>query len=123
MTHIPPYDVDSDLWQAFKLACSLQGLKVKEGLPKALLEFAEKYKSTQIKIDVKVIKNTKKNLLTFIYEEQIKSLLEEIIRAKKRKAYDWMERKKHDLFKILEKHPCLTPELADEVKTVLNNLT
>lgn len=116
-------EVSNEFWQVFRTTALLQGLKVKEAVPEALLLFVEKYKTANIQIDVKVFKNNKKNLLTFVYEEEIKNKLEALLQAKRRKApNDFIVKLKNDTLEILKKHPAISEDLAEQVVTVFKNI-
>lgn len=117
-------DVSDDLWKAFKVVIASQGLKVKDAMPLAIQEYVNAHKVSQVKIDFKVIQNTKKNLLTFVYEEELKNLLGAMIDAKKRKApAHFMEELKRKTLDIVKRHPTISKELADEIVTVFKTLT
>ncbi|MCK4482472.1 hypothetical protein KAU55_04550 [Candidatus Bathyarchaeota archaeon] len=116
-------EVPDDLWKAFKMVITSQGLKVKDAMPLALQEYVENHRVSQVKIDFKVIADAKKNLLTFIYEEELKLLIGEVVKAKQRKAPPrFMADLKNRIMEIVKKHPTMTKELAEEVVTVFKTL-
>ena len=115
-------EADKDLWDLFTTVAKMQGLKVKEAVPKALMLFVEKYKKKNVHVNIKVVKNTKRNLLTFVYEEEIRNNLKALIEAKKRDApNDFIVQLKNETLEIVKKHPALSEELAQEVVTVFRN--
>ena len=117
-------EVPDDLWKAFKMVITSQGLKVKDAMPLALQEYVENHKVSQVKINFKVIENRKKNLFTFVYEEELKVLLGEVIKAKKRKAPPrFMADLKNKIMDIVKKNPTITQDLADEILTIFKTLT
>jgi len=124
MKHVPPVEVDEDLWKAFKIVVATQGLKVKEAIPQALIEYIQNHSASQVKIDFKVIQDSKKNLLTFVYEEELQNLLSALIDAKKRNApRHFMEQKKKEILDLVKKHPAITKELADEIVQTFKQLS
>lgn len=117
-------DVDDDLWKAFKVVIASQGLKVKDAVPMAIQEFVKNHRVSQVKFNFKVIQDTKKNLLTFVYEEELKNLLGEMVKAKRRDApAHFMEDLRKKTLDIVKRHPTITKELADEIVTVFKTLT
>jgi len=117
-------DVPDDLWKGFKVVIASQGLKVKDAVPLAIQEYVNKHRVSQVKINFKVIHDAKKNLLTFVYEEELKTLLGAMIEAKKRKApAQYMEELKRKTLDIVKRHPTISKELAEEIVTVFKTLT
>jgi len=117
-------DVSDDLWKAFKVVIASQGLKVKDAMPLVLQEYVNAHKISQVKIDFKVIQDTKKNLLTFVYEEELKTLLGEMVKAKQRKApVPFIEDLRKRTLDIVKRHPTISKELAEEIVTVFKTLT
>jgi hypothetical protein len=116
-------DVPEDVWKAFKICCTLQGLKVKDGVLEALAEYIKAHQTEQVKVQFKVIQDKKKNLLTFVYETELRTLLTEIVKAQKREApRKYMDGLKDRLQDVVKKHPTLPPELADEVLAVFKTI-
>jgi len=116
-------EADDDLWKAFKIVTALLGLKVKEALPVAIQEFVKNHEPTQLKISFKVVEDRKKNLLTFIYETELKAILEALVDAKKRKAPpSYMKELKDRMLEIVKKHPTMPPQLADEIVQVFKQI-
>lgn len=116
--------VPDELWKAFKVCSALQGIKLKDALNQAIQEYIDSHKTSQIHIDFKVVQNQKKNLLTFVYEEELKNLLEEIVAAKKRNApKQYMEELKDRMLKIVKKHPTIPKDLAEEVLATFKAIT
>jgi hypothetical protein len=117
-------EVSKDVWAAFKIVAGLQGLKVKEAVPLALAEYVENHKGQQVQIDVAIVHEAKKNLLSFVYEEELSRLLNGMIEAKKRNApTSHINDLKRQALEILKKHPALPPSLAEEVVSVFKNMT
>jgi len=124
MKHVPPVEVDEDLWKAFRIVTATQGLKVKEAIPQALIEYIQNHSANQVKIEFKVMEDSKKNLLTFVYEEELQNLLSALIDAKKRNApRHFMEQKKKEILDLVKKHPAITKELADEIVQTFKQLS
>ncbi|MDW8034511.1 MAG: hypothetical protein RMI79_06250 [Nitrososphaerota archaeon] len=118
-------EVDADIWDAFKLISISQGLKVKEAIKQALLEYIENHKGNYQNIEIKIIENkeAKENILQVIYEEEIRDILKELINAKQRKAnISYINDLKTRLFDLLKKNSVISKELAEEVKITLKNL-
>ncbi|MDH5481583.1 MAG: hypothetical protein OEY22_01695 [Candidatus Bathyarchaeota archaeon] len=109
-------DIDNDVHKAFKIVSAMKGLKVKDALKQAMIEFIETHHSTDVQLDIKVIKNNKKNLLTFVFEEQIKGLVTSLIEAKKRNApRDYIQKLKNQALDLIKKHPEISEDLATEI--------
>jgi hypothetical protein len=109
-------DVPDDVWKAFKVCTALQGLKVKEAMNQAILDYVKVHESSQVKIDFKVVEDRKQNLLTFIYETELRSLIESVVKAKQRQAPEpYMKDLKNKMLEIVKKYPAMPKELADEV--------
>jgi hypothetical protein len=116
-------EVSDELWKAFRLVVEMQGLKIKDAMPEALSEYIQNHAVSEINIDLKVVENNKKNLLTIIYEEEIKTLLGSIVEANKRNAPpNYTNQLKNQLLAIVKKHPVISNELADEIVTVLKTV-
>lgn len=117
-------DVPDDLWKGFKVVIASQGLKVKDAVPLAIQEYVNNHRVSQVKIDFKVIHDTKKNLLTFVYEEELKTLLGAMVQGKQRNApAQYMEELKQKTLDIVKRHPTISKELAEEIVTVFKTLT
>jgi len=117
-------EIEDDIWQSFKTVAYLQGIKVKEAIKQAILDYITNHQVKQVNIDIKIIKNNRKNLLTFIYEEEIKNLLSAMIQAKKRNApMTYINDLKKQTLDLLRKHPLISENLAKEVLTVFKNIT
>jgi len=109
-------DVPDEVWQALKVCAALQGLKIKEVVNQAILDYIKAHESSQLKIDFKVVEDRKQNLLTFIYETELKVLIEGVVAAKKRQApKSHMDELKNRMLEIVKKHPAIPKELAEEV--------
>lgn len=117
-------EIEDDIWRSFRTVTLLQGIKIKDSIKQAILDYITNHQVNQVKIDIKVIQNNKKNLLTFIYEESIKDLLSAMIQAKKRNAPNtYINDLKKQTLDLLKKHPQLSKDLANEVLTVFRNIT
>lgn len=109
-------DVDSDLWKAFKTVATMEGSKVKDAVVQALEEYIKARENTQIKIDFKVVSDTKRDLLTFVYEEELKQLIADAMNAQKREAPPkYVRELRERMLTIVKKHPTMQKTLADEV--------
>jgi len=123
-------DIDATLWNTFTGLAKLQGLKVQEAVKLAIIEYIQNHKPKDQKIEVKIIENieAKENLLQFIIEEEIRHQLREILKkspkAKKNpqlRAY--INELKLKIIDNVKKHPAISKELAEEIKTVFQNLS
>ena len=116
-------EVQDEIWKAFKLVCVMQGKDIKEGIPEALIEYTNNHASDQIRVNFEVVKDPKRNLLTFIYETELRTLISGIVKAKKRNApKDFQDDLKDRLKKIVKQHPVIPQDLADEVLAVFKTL-
>jgi hypothetical protein len=103
-------------WKAFRICAALQGLKIKQAVHQAVLDYIKAHESSQLKIDFKVVEDRKQNLLTFIYEQELKMLIEGVVAAKKHQApKSHMDELKNRMLEIVKKHPAIPKELAEEV--------
>lgn len=117
-------EVPDDLWRAFRTVTFLQGLKIKDAVPKAITEFIQTHQVSEVRIDLKVIEDNKRNLLTFVYEEEIKNLLFSLIEARKRHApLPYLRDLKGQMLKTVKKHPQISKQLAQEIVTTLKAIT
>ena len=115
---------DNEFWKAFRICAALQGLKIREAVDCALRDYVKAHENTQVRIDFKVVENRKENLLTIIYETELKSLIEAAVRSKKNNApRQYMDQLKDRMLEIVKKHPTMTKDLADEVVQVFKTLT
>lgn len=116
-------DVPDDLWKGFKICCALKGLKIKNGIIEAVAEYIKATQPEQVKINFKVVADRKQNLLTFIYETEMRTLLTGLVEAQKRHApKDYMDTLKDRLQILVKKHPTIPQDLAEEVLAVFKTL-
>jgi hypothetical protein len=109
-------EVPDDLHKAFKTISAINGLKIKEALEKAMLEFIENHNSSEVHFDIKVIQNNKKDLITFVIEEQLKDLVQNMLEAKKRNApRQYINELKKQALDLVKKHPAISKDLAEEI--------
>jgi len=119
------FEIESSLWHTFKLIAFSQGLKVKDAIKEAIIDYINKHKTTQQNIEVKIIKNyeAKQNLLQFIIEEEIKGKLKALLEAKQRDASgQYINQLKHEVIDYIKKHPNISEDLANQIKIVFQNL-
>ena len=119
------FDIESSLWHTFKLIAYSQGLKVKEAIRQAIIEYIQNHKTQTQNIEVKIIKNyeTKQNLLQFIIEEETKTLLNSLIEAIERDApHKYINDLKFRILNNIKKHPQISEDLANQIKIVFQNL-
>ncbi len=115
--------VEDELWKTFRIVASMQGLHIKEALPQALVEYVQNHECEQVHVNVQVIENSKKDLLTFVYEEEIKRKVAELLEAKRRQAPNhYMNNLKREVLDLVKKHPALSKDLAEEVLTVFKQI-
>ena len=116
-------EADNDLWKMFKIVASMQGLRIKDALPQALMEYVQNHECEQVHVNIQVIENSKKDLLTFVYEEEIKRKVAELLEAKRRQAPNhYMNTLKHEVLDLVKKHPALSKDLAEEVLLAFKQL-
>ena len=88
-------EIEDELWHSFKLVALSQGLKIKDAIREAIIEYIKNHQTQETKIEVQIIKNieARQDLLQFIIEEDIKHKLKEIIRASQnlKRNFDWMK--------------------------------
>ncbi|MEM3592177.1 MAG: hypothetical protein QW702_08810 [Candidatus Bathyarchaeia archaeon] len=119
------FEIETEIWEAFRLIAYAQGLKIKYAIREALLEYIENHKGNYQNIEIKIIENkeAKENVLQIIYEEEIRDLLKELLNAKRRNAnITYVNDLKARLFDLLKKNPVISKDLAEEVKITLKNL-
>ncbi|RLE45155.1 hypothetical protein DRJ16_00275 [Candidatus Woesearchaeota archaeon] len=119
------FDIESSLWHTFKLIAYSQGLKVKEAIRQAIIEYIQNHKTQHQNITVKIIKNieAKQNLLQFIIEEETKTLLKSLIDAQKRGAsWQHINQLKLKVIDNIKKNPNISEDLANQIKIVFQNL-
>ena len=123
-------EIENELWHSFKLVALSQGLKIKDAIREAIIEYIKNHQTQETKIEVQIIKNieARQDLLQFIIEEDIKHKLKEIIRASQNlkrnpqlKAY--INDLKLKIIDDIRKHPSISKELAQQIKTVFQNLS
>ena len=107
---------DNDLWNNFKATAFLNGLLIKDAVPQALAEFVENHKPESVHLNEQIIQDTTRNLLVFVYEEELKNIVAGLLDAKKRNApTQFINGLKKQALDILKKHPSVTKEIAEEV--------
>src|SRR4030042_2268691 len=100
--------VEDELWKTFRVVASMQGLHIKDALPQALIEYVQNHECEQVQVNIQVIENSKKDLLTFVYEEEIKNKVCELLDAKKRQApLHYTKGLKKEILDLVRKHPSL----------------
>jgi len=115
--------VENDLWKTFKVVAQMQGLHIYEALPQAMLEYVQSHETEQIQVNIQVIENSKKDLLTFVYEEEIKNKVSELLDAKKRQApLHYTKSLKKEILDLVRKHPSLSKPLAEEIVLAFKQL-
>ncbi|MEM2297895.1 MAG: hypothetical protein QXH10_10780, partial [Ignisphaera sp.] len=98
----------------------------------------ERHGSTLAQVNVNIVQSeAKENLLQLVIEEEIKEILNEIIRIKKllssnpkyqvnhyekEKMLNLLEDNKRKLISVLKKHPIVNSNLAQEIKIALKNI-
>ena len=108
--------IENDLWNSFKATAFLNGLLVKQAVPRALAEYVENHKPEQVELTVQIIQDTKKNLLVFVYEEELKNLVAGMLEAKKNnRPRSFIDGLKKQALEVLKKHPAISKEIAEEV--------
>jgi len=116
-------EADNDLWKMFKIVASMQGLRIKDALPQALMEYVQNHECEQVYVNIQVIENSKKDLLTFVYEEEIKNKVTELLDAHKRQApRHYTNTLKLEILNLVKKHPALSKDLAEEVLLAFKQL-
>jgi len=119
------FEIETEIWEAFKLVSLSQGLKIKDAIRLAITDFIQNYKPSQVNLEVKIIENkeAKENIMQIILEEEIRDLLKELLNAKRRNAnITYVNDLKARLFDLLKKNPVISKDLAEEVKITLKNL-
>jgi len=123
-------DIEASLWQTFKLVSMSQGLKIQEAIKQAIIEYIQNHKTNHQNIEVKIIENieAKENLLQFIIEEEIRHQLKEILRVSPRlkknpQLKSYINELKIKIINNVKRHPAISKDLAQEIKTVFQNLT
>jgi len=119
------FEIETEIWEAFKLVSLSQGLKIKDAIRLAITDFIQNYKPSQVNLEVKIIENkeAKENIMQIILEEEIRDLLKELLNAKRRNAnITYVNDLKVRLFDLLKKNPVISKDLAEEVKITLKNL-
>jgi hypothetical protein len=116
-------EVDEELWQAFKIVASMEGLYIKDAMPQALMEFVEAHKAEQVQVNIHVVEGPAKDLLSIIYEEDIKTFCLNLLEAKRRNSpRPFTDNLKRELLKSVKAHPKLSKELAQDVVETLRQL-
>ena len=118
-------EIESDVWQSFRLIAYAQNMTIKEAIRQAIIEYIQNHQLPNQKIEIKIIENkkAKENILQVVIEEEIRTILKELINAKMRKApYHYINQQKQHLIDLIKKQPYISKELAEEIKIVLQNL-
>jgi hypothetical protein len=118
-------EIDNGIWDAFKLVSVAQGLKIKDAIQQAIIEYIENHKGNFQNIEIKIIENkeAKTNILQVIFEEEIRNILKELIDAKQRKAnITYINELKKQLFEMLKRNISVSKNLAEEIRITLKNL-
>ena len=111
--------IDPDTWKAFKIIANFQGLSIKEATIEAIRQYVVSNQVKQVAIDIHLVQNNEKNLLTFVYNEELKTLLTELVSAKQRGAQRfYINDLKKQTLDTIKRHPMLSKDLADEVVQV-----
>lgn len=114
------FEIDKEIWDAFKLVAYFNSLKMKDAIQIAILDYIQTYQKKEQNISIQVIKKTERNLISFVYEEEIKNLCSAILEAKQRKASQpYLNGLKAQLMKTIKKHPYLNEELSQEIVSIL----
>ena len=117
------FEIENEIWQTFKTICTIKGLKVKEAIKEAIINWIEQNKTENINLKVEIIQNNQKNILNFVIEEQVREYLKAIIEAKKRNASPHhITELKFKIIDILRRNPTVSEQLANEIKTVFENI-
>lgn len=112
-------NVDPDLWKAIRILADHKGETLSEVVNEALRQYVVNNQVEQVAIDIKIIENKEKNLLSYVYEEELKLLLTSLLEAKKRDApIHFINDLKRQTLDLVKKHPQLSQPLADEVVQV-----
>lgn len=120
-----PIRIERELWFTFKAIANMRNLRLYEAVKEAIIDYINKHKNSQQNITVKIIKNVqaKENLLQFIIEEEIKSLLKALLEAKQRDASgQYINQLKLKVIDNIKKHPNISEDLANQIKIVFQNL-
>ena len=116
-------DVEDELWNVFKLTATFNGLKVKEAVKQALIEFIQNHSINEVSVNINVIKDAKTNLYHFIIQEELRNKLVALRRAvEERRPYSYIQQLKHQILDLLKKNPVVDEELAEEVKVAFQVL-
>ena len=130
LTHLR-FEIETSLWLAFKQVAYSQGYRyLKDALRQAIIEYIKNHQTENQKIEVKIIKDiqAKENLSQWIFEMQIKHKLKEIIEKlpktkKNPMLLGYINEQKMEIMKMIQKNPIISKELAQQIKTVFQNLT
>jgi len=98
---------------------------MKQGLIQALTEFVKNHQVKEAKINVEIISNQegKKNLVQFMYEQQLRILLRGLFDAKLRHAPEpHITDLKLKILDVLKKNPYVSEDLAEEIKIAFQNI-
>jgi len=129
-THLR-FEIETPLWLAFKQIAYMQGFRyLKDAFRQAIIEYIENHQKEDQKIEVKIIKDieAKENLSQWIFEMEIRHRLKEIVeklpRTKKNpELLSYINNQKIEIMKKIEKNPVISKELAEQIKTVFQNLS
>ena len=122
--------VPADLWHQFRIATTFRGQKIYQAILQLIEEYIQRYNEQIEKkrtvIEAKIIGNieARENLLQFAIEQELRRMLKSLIEAKQRNANPaYINDLKFRIIETIKKHPIVSQQLAQEIKTVFQNLT
>lgn len=111
-------DVEGEVWKAFKLVATSKNKKLKEAVIEAIENYIRQNPIEHLNVDFKIVENNKKNLLTFVYEEELKDLLEACKKAKEKNT-PYVNDLRKKILDLVKKNPEISKELAQEIVCTL----
>lgn len=120
-----PLKIDAEIWNVFKAVVYSEGSDLKTASRDAILEYIEHHKPQAMTVNVSIVEDvkTKTDLLQFIQETELTDRISKLMEAIRLKKNPVLIRElKFQVVELVKKNPTVSKTLAEEIRTVFQNM-
>lgn len=117
-------EIEDSAWQGIQVIAIVKGKRPNDIINEALVQYLKTQEDTKLNLTINTVKETGKNVLCYLVEMEVHTILEKLMDAQKRnapKTYLWSL--KDDLILTVRKYPYVSEKTAEEIKQAINVVT